>query len=154
MQKKIILLEPCNFIDFPTGGQLTFAKHLLKSFGNDLVLVGLSTDNKNIGKWTKIRIDNVEYDFFPYWYLSRSSRKPLIPLRFKNFIALYRYRNKIFNNINNIIAQSPDSLLALKNVKSLNLCYYFAGTENPLAISRYKLPGNLLFYTIFSFFLY
>ena len=151
-QRKILLIEPCNFVDYPTGGQLTFAKHLIKSFGNDLMLVGLSTEKEGIGRWTKIVIDDVEFDFFPYWYLKKSNKKPLIPLRLRNFIELFRYRNKILTNeVKNVITQSPDSLVALKNIEKYNVCYYFAGVENPLKISRYKFARNFSFIYDYAF---
>ena len=38
---EIGLIEPCNFIDYPTGGQLTFAKQMVAIFGNELKLIGI-----------------------------------------------------------------------------------------------------------------
>jgi glycosyltransferase involved in cell wall biosynthesis len=143
---KIILIEPCNFIDFPTGGILTFAKHLVAVFGNELKLIGISTDNISIGCWTKKTIAGVEYDYFPYLYLPKSSKKPFIPLRLRNYLALRKYRKEILAcNMSNVITRSPDSILAIINFNIPNICYCFAGAENPLKISRYKLARSISF---------
>lgn len=140
MGNKIVLIECCNFVDYPTGGQLTFAKQMIKCFGNDLILIGLATDDTPIGKWTKKTIDGITYDYFPYIYLQKSSKKPIIPLRLRNYLALKKYKREIESiNLFNVIVQSPDTLFAaIKYLKNVNICYRFAGTENPLAISRYR----------------
>ena len=143
---EIGLIEPCNFIDYPTGGQLTFAKQMVAIFGNELKLIGISTEKCNIGHWTTKTIDDVEYDFFPYLYLPKSSRKPFIPLRLRNYFALCKYRKRIIGlHLSNVITRSPDSFLAIRNFNFPNICYYFAGTENPLLISRYKFARNISF---------
>ncbi len=54
--KKILFIEICNYKDYPLGGHLSFAKHILSAFGNQLALVGCTTDDTPIGKWTKKKI--------------------------------------------------------------------------------------------------
>lgn len=49
--KKILLVEICNFTDYPIGGYLSFAKQTLTAFGNQLALVGLGDEDTTIGKW-------------------------------------------------------------------------------------------------------
>ncbi len=62
--KKILLIEICNFTDYPIGGYLSFAKQMLTAFGNQLALVGLATDDMPVGEWVKREIDGVVYDYF------------------------------------------------------------------------------------------
>lgn len=144
---EIGLIEPCDFIDYPTGGNLTFAKQMLNVFGSELKLIGISTENISIGCWTKKTIDEVEYDFLPYLYLPKSSKRPLIPLRLRNYFALRKYRKEIIgHHLSNVMTQSPDCLLAIINFNFPNVCYYFAGTENPLLISRYKFARSISFF--------
>lgn len=140
------LIEPCNFIDYPTGGHLTFAKQLVVAFGNELKLIGISTEKNSIGHWTTKTIDDVEFEFFPYLYLPKFSKKPFIPLRLRNYFALRKYRKEIIgHHLSNVITRSPDSLLAISNFNFPNICYCFAGTENPLLISRYKIARSISF---------
>jgi hypothetical protein len=49
--KRILLIEVCNFTDYPIGGYLSFAKQMLTAFGNQLALVGLGDEETTIGKW-------------------------------------------------------------------------------------------------------
>ena len=54
MKKKILFIELCNYCDYPTGGHLSFALHMLGAFGNQLKLVGITTENEcEVGKWCK-----------------------------------------------------------------------------------------------------
>jgi len=146
---KITIIEPCNFKDYPLGGQLTFSKQLITAFGNNLILIGITTEKMKIGKWTKLILENTEYDYFPYLYLPKSTKKPIIPLRLRNYFALRKFKKEIIEaKLLNVITQSPDSLLAIFNFKFKNLCFVFAGIENPLSISRYKYAHR--FTTIFD----
>jgi glycosyltransferase involved in cell wall biosynthesis len=146
MEDSLTIIESCNFIDYPTGGQLSFAKHLISSFGKNVVLIGITTEKGELGKWTKKNIGGNDYDFFPYLYLPKDSRKPLIPVRFKNYLALRKYKQEILKyELKNVIMQSPDTVLAVLDFGFKNTCYRFAGTENPLAISRYKFARRFAF---------
>jgi len=149
MKEKFAIIECCNFIDFPTGGQLTFAKNLIQCCGPELVLIGLANDKKNVGTWSKININGVHYEYFPYLYLPKSKNKPFIPLRIRNYLALRKYKKEITKlEFENIIIQSPEVLFAIRNFNFKNICYRFAGIENPLTISRYKFAN--LFSNIFD----
>ena len=144
MTYHLTIIECCNFIDYPTGGQLSFARHLISSFGQQVKLIGLTTENEELGKWTKKKINGIEYDFFPYICLPKDSKKPLVPVRLKNYLALRKFKRQIQQSgLNNVILQSPDTVLAIMDFGFKNTCYRFAGTENPLAISRYNFARPL-----------
>lgn len=71
----LILYDTSNFVDFPIGGQLTSIRNFLKyianeqsSFGKRMLLVGITTNQENVGKISKIEIDGVEFDFLPVIY--------------------------------------------------------------------------------------
>lgn len=53
MRNKFLLIEGCDFVDYPTGGQLSFARQMMRTFGNRLALVGISTDDTPVGVWLK-----------------------------------------------------------------------------------------------------
>lgn len=136
---KILLIEFCNYVDYPTGGHLSFLRNMLKAFGNELILVGNSTDDTPVGKWTKRIIGDVCYDYFSVCKREKSSKRPLIPLRLKSFWSVYWHRQLIFQHEYDVIfLQTPEILFALpKNV--LNKCVLrMPGVGNPLKNSRYR----------------
>jgi glycosyltransferase involved in cell wall biosynthesis len=137
---RFILLEGCDFINFPKGGQLTFAKRMMKLYGNEMLLVG-TTDNPNIpiGEWIKITIDNVEYDYFAFRKVNDFKKKPKIPARISDLLSIIKYRKKIFSKeIYNVFMQAPELIIATHNWNWSSICYRFAGVENPLSNSRYS----------------
>jgi glycosyltransferase involved in cell wall biosynthesis len=137
--KRILILDFCNYDDYPMGGYLTFAKNLMVSFGNELVLVGISTDsNDPIGKWFKKNINGVFYDFFALAYYSKAKTKHILPDRLVSYFLIKYYQKAIMEiNIQNIFIQRQEVLQAINDREIKNICYCFAGLENPLAISKY-----------------
>lgn len=135
---EFLLIEPCNFVDYPTGGQLTMARQLMKVFGNRLALVGFTTEKSLLGQWTKRVIDGIEYDYFSLYHRSKTSQKPIFPGRVKSLLKVRQYHKDILKlGINKAFIQSQEVMIAVKNWDMFDICYRFPGTENPLAISRY-----------------
>jgi glycosyltransferase involved in cell wall biosynthesis len=137
-KQKIVLLEYCDYIDFPTGGQLTFAKQMLSAFSSDIALVGLApNDSMIIGSWIKRIIDNKEYDYFA---IARKPKKDnlLIPMRLLSFFAFLKYRKAILRYpSNNYFIQSPEVYFTLFRKLHLNICLRLPGLNNPLRYSRF-----------------
>ena len=138
---KILFIDACNFENYPLGGTLSFAKQMMGAFKQQLVLVGITTDNKvPIGKWTKVIIDEKQYDFFAIRRMEKSFKKPLIPNRIKNYLALHFYSKQIKNypkKIKNVFIQSPDTLLAIRRWNYKNVCFRSPGVVNMLIASRF-----------------
>ena len=136
----VLLIEPCNFEDFPVGGQLTAAKQILSALGERVALVGVTTDlNVEVGKWAKINIDGVDYDYFPAIRIKHSNKKPLIPMRIQWYLSLKFYSSEITSiGAEYAMTQSIDSLcFALKN-RFRVCCHWSAGLNNPFKYTRYK----------------
>jgi len=152
--KKILVIDFCNYTDYQIGGHLTFAKNLLFAFGNQLSLIGITTDeNDPVGKWTIKNINGTNYDFFALARYSVSKTKYIIPDRIMCYLLLRVYRSRILEKkFNNVFVQRPEILPAIKKYEYKNICYRFPGVENPLKISKYwygeyfvKLFDRLLF---------
>lgn len=137
--KKILVIDFCNYIDYQIGGHLTFAKNLLFTFGNQLALVGITTDkNDPVGKWTVKNINGTDYDFFALARYSISRTKYFIPDRIMCFLLLRRYKSRLLKkSFNNVFVQRPEILPAIKRFGYDNICYRFPGVENPLKGSKY-----------------
>jgi glycosyltransferase involved in cell wall biosynthesis len=138
MHPSCLIIENCNFTDYPTGGQLSFARQMMYAFGNRLALVGLTTDNTPIGTWVEKEIDGIRFLFFSVGRRQGSARKPIIPERLSMFIDLMRYRKKILSSgINNVFTQAPEILMVVSRWRMKSICYDFPGIENPLVMPRY-----------------
>ena len=93
---KILYIEGCNYLDFPVGGQLSFARQMIKVFGKELDIVGISTDNKaTTGKWSSIIINDNKLNFFSLFATISTAKKPIIPRRLQVYGALKKYKTKI-----------------------------------------------------------
>ncbi|HEY5463293.1 MAG TPA: glycosyltransferase [Hanamia sp.] len=138
-QKKILLLDFCNFEDYPIGGHLSFVKNLMLAFKNDLALIGITTNEKDpLGQWFKKDINGVLYDFFALARYKKSKTKHVLPDRLVGYILINYYKKDILScNIHNVFIQRHDILLATKGFGFKNVCYCFSGLENPLEFSKY-----------------
>ena len=137
---KLLILESCNFKDYPTGGTLSFAKQLIQTLpSNKIALVGITTENIELGKWTTINLEDQTFDFFPILKLDPKNKKPFIPLRLKTFFALLYYLTKIRHKPNRIVfTQTPQFIFALVLFKWISISFCFAGLGNSIKLSRYR----------------
>jgi len=137
---RILIIDFTNFADYPIGGYLSFAKSLMESFGPDLALTGITTNDKDpVGKWFKKTINGSVYDFFAMARYDMSKTRHLIPDRLVSYLLLKYYRNRILKiNISNIFLQRQELLISFAHSGAGNICYCFAGLENPLSISKYR----------------
>ena len=136
----VLLIEGCNFSDFPPGGQLTFCRELIKAFPDgQFRLVGITTDRSEpVGSWTKKTLGGRRVEFFAVRY-SEPNVKPLIPARLTFLLGLLRWRRKLFlGPPRRVITNAPESLVAIGGVRRLSLLHFLHGVENPLDRSRYR----------------
>jgi len=152
--KKILVFDFCNYFDYPIGGYLSFAKYLLLVFGSDLALVGITTDKSDpVGKWFKKKLNGEILDYFALAYYNKSKTKHIIPDRLMIFLLLKFYKKQIQKiGINNVFVQRQEVLQSVKNFGYSNICYRFAGLENPLSISKYRYAHALANYFEYYFF--
>jgi glycosyltransferase involved in cell wall biosynthesis len=157
MAKKILLIELCNYTDYPLGGHLSFARHMIKAFGNDLALVGVTTEDETpVGCWTKKTIDGIEYDYFSVKRVYPSAKKGIIPGRIMGYFSAKKYKKEILAyGCSNVIIQTPEVFFNFKDNKNLNICLVLPGLGNPLRISKYaygkyfsKIYENIFFKAI------
>lgn len=137
--KRILFIDFCNYKDYQIGGHLSFAKSLIYAFGNQLSLIGITTDKMDpLGKWIKKEIDGLEFDFFALARYNKSKTKHFIPDRISCILLLRYFKSTILQmNFQNVFVQRPEILPVIKNFGFKNICYCFPGTENPLKTSKY-----------------
>lgn len=135
---RILILDFSNFEDYPIGGYLSFNRNMIEAFGSRLALVGITTDPyEPTGKWFIKLIDGRGISFFALARYRKSKTKHIIPDRLAVYLLIKLYKSKIGTiGIKNVFIQRQEILLAF-NGKLKNVCYSFAGLENPLSISKY-----------------
>jgi glycosyltransferase involved in cell wall biosynthesis len=135
----VLLIEPCNFQDSPVGGQLSFARQLMRAYGDRLALVGTATDATPVGRWVEKEFDGRTFLYFSFGRQKPTARRPLVPRRLSAFVGLRRYRDHIFSlGVHHVFTQSPETILAIAGLEWTSICYCFAGAESPLRRPRYK----------------
>jgi glycosyltransferase involved in cell wall biosynthesis len=149
----VLYIESCNFEDFPVGGQLSFAKQMIHTYGTRLALVGISTDDTPVGQWVKRTFNNRVYDFFSIGRWRKLTAKPLVPARVRVYYGIKKYRKQILSIGSRIVfISSREVLIASYKWGWSNLCFLCSGLENPMCTSRYKwasyLAGVYNFYLI------
>lgn len=137
--KRILFIDFCNYEDYQIGGHLSWAKNMLAAFGDQLALVGITTDKmESTGKWIKKTINGVTYDYFALARYDKSKTKRLIPDRIISYLLLRFFRKRILTiGIPNVFIQRHEVLPAIMNFGYENICYRFPGLESPLSISKY-----------------
>lgn len=142
---KLLILNLCNYIDYPLGGQLAFVRNLISAYGRDAKLVGITTDKDTpIGKWTKTTINGIEYDFYAVAYEEKNFKRPLIPSRITSVFQLKPHIKNILRtaDFDYIYVQAPESLFCIPDKMLSKTIMRMPGVENPLSISRYKIARN------------
>ena len=139
IKKKIVVIDFCNFEDYPMGGYLTFERNMMKSFGENLILIGITTVKSDpVGKWFKKEIDGKTYDFFALARYNKNTTKHIIPDRLAIYILLKFYKKRILRKkIDNVFIQRPEILICINKFNFKNICFCSAGMENPLSISKF-----------------
>jgi glycosyltransferase involved in cell wall biosynthesis len=136
---KLMVIDACDFDGFPVGGQLTTIKQLMSLFGNRMALVGVSTDDAPVGRWTKKSLGGEEYDFFSVARVDPATAKPLVPRRLAAYVRFKRYKKSILSlGVNAAFVIAPEVMLAVKSW-GLRIAYCFPGVENPLTMPRYAI---------------
>lgn len=137
--KRILIIDFCNYTDYQIGGHLSFAKNLITAFGEELALVGITTDTEDpIGQWFRKTINGKSFDYFALKRYNTSKTKHLLPDRLVCFFLLRYFKKKILEiNVKNVFIQRHEILPAVSTFNYENICYRFPGLESPLSISKY-----------------
>lgn len=137
---KLLVIQFCNYVDYPTGGHLSFVRNMLQAYPEgELALVGISTDHEvPVGRWCKRTISGKSYDYFSLMHCQPKSFRPLIPARLTAYLAFRRYRKAVLKyEFDLIFLQTCDVLFALPEQVLSQSCMCLPGVKNSLTASRY-----------------
>jgi glycosyltransferase involved in cell wall biosynthesis len=139
MKKEFIIIDACNYDNYPIGGQSNFARYLSQLFGDNVHLVGISTGDVKVGEWIKKKLNGINYNYFAFDKREISSNKPLIPLRLRTYYEIRKYKEAILSlGVKRVFTQSPEILFAISSWNWHSICYRFPGVRNPLTMPRYR----------------
>lgn len=144
--KKVGIIAVCDFKSLPNGGEVFLLHNFLSATNNDQIkyyLIGMTFDeSKTVGKWSKIKIGNREYDFFPVSKVLKDKEKTHIPFRLRVVLGLYKYKNKIKKiGFDDLYIHSAELGIPFWNINWSSLVYHVHGD-----------PGQTLKYSRFSSF--
>lgn len=139
MSAECVIIEFCDYRATPIGGQLSFARNILEEYGGQFDYVGLGRLEEPVGKW-HVRSDLSEgARFFFVGPVHRSTGKPLVPMRLRALWMCLRWRKELAETRGKvIIVQSPEALLVAWLIGAKKVVYRFAGVDNPVRYSRYR----------------
>ena len=151
---KFIIIEVCNYVDHPPGGQLNFARLLLRTYGDKVATVGYpNTSDDPIGKWfEKADASGAIRDHFNMGPVQTAETKYFFPRRLRGLIDYIRYSGKIHEHpCKHFFVQEHALMIGLRKSLVSSVCYRFPGVESQLAKSRFKwaIPLTRLFDFIF-----
>lgn len=118
----LIVYDTSNFEDFPIGGQLTSIRNFLKYLVNEhpefcpqVLLVGISSDQTNIGKIQKVNIDGLKFDYLPVLYREDNLASVKQSLRLEYLKALIKKRKVILSGKRTIhYIHTPEAFIEVK----------------------------------------
>lgn len=145
--KKVAVIAICNFVDTPTGGEVTFLNSILKNkneAGLEFYLIGMSnSEDEVVGQWQKKEISKNIYNYMPVFKEIKSKDKTKIPYRLRIIFGLIKYRKLIdAQKFDYIYIHCPEIVLGLgkKIIKNSKLIYHVHGEPSgTVKYSRFKL---------------
>lgn len=102
MANRLILYDTCNYRDYPVGGQLTSIRSFLRflmetypSHAGDVLLVGVSTEEKEVGRITPVEIAGQKLSFLAVTKAETDLGRVRKSLRLAYVQGLWKYRKLI-----------------------------------------------------------
>ena len=99
MKKNVAVIAICDFISQPNGGEVYLLNNLFSANKDEEIryyLIGMTFDPKmKRGEWTKIKLGDQFYDFFPIVKVTKDKEKTHIPFRLRCVQGLKKYYKKI-----------------------------------------------------------
>lgn len=139
MDPKFILLEACNFKDHPVGGQLNYARLLLRLFQAEVATVGYALGgDEPLGEW----FEKTEYGFtrwhFNLFRVEDERTNYRVPRRLLVYYYWRKYRKRILSlGCRHLYLQEHVALMAVRRKDWASICYRFPGVESQLDKARY-----------------
>ncbi len=134
MSGRLIFYDTSNYIDFPVGGQLTSVRNFLRflkdyypGYSDKVLLVGVSTDEKEVGRFSTVVIENIEYKFLAVAHATANLGAVKKSLRLEYMKGIWKYRKLIgLQKTDCNYIHTPEAFGAIRMIKPGATCYVFS----------------------------
>lgn len=160
----LIIYDTSNFIDFPIGGQLTSIRNFLKYLANfqneyckKVLLIGITNEKEEVGKLSKVMIDDKYMDFLPVIYRDKDLSNVKNSLRMQYVKGLLKYLKRIkFNRKTLNYIHTPEAIIALKikRPRSKYIVFSHGSYFNMIDGFRFYKKRKLMMYFFNKFIIY
>jgi len=145
--KKFLLIDAIDFTKpiFGSGGA-SVVSSVLRFFKGNVYLVGITSENHQLGVWSKITIDSQEFHFLPI-ITSKQLLEPKLGAANIDFaFNLFKFRKALIKtDTNRVFTQTYSVLWCLFFIKNnWGICFYYPGLGNPMLIGRKPMIGRYL----------
>ena len=143
----LLLVEPEDFTrPLYGGGGAAVVVQILRSCGDGLAVVGMTSDRHAIGRWTYADIYGRRRLFLPVIHRARVEKTILISRTFRFAVALAEHRKTLREvGIESVFSQTWAVLWFFAFWPGpWNICYYYPGLHNSILYGRHRLLGPIL----------
>lgn len=143
MSRNIAVVAICDFISQPNGGEVYLLNNLFSANNDETInyrLIGMTFDPKmKRGEWTKIKVGDNIYDFFPIVKVTKDKEKTHIPFRLRCVHGLKKYYKKIVKaGVDEWYIHSAELGIPLRKKKNCSFVYHVHGDPSQtMRISRF-----------------
>jgi glycosyltransferase involved in cell wall biosynthesis len=136
---RFLIVDQCDFVGYPSGGTLTFARQVARVFKGDVALAGLVTDDSPVGVWFQREIESSTQWFYGIGRVPVRTMRPLVPQRLSTLAMFLRHQKGIRSlGVDRLFTRTPQFMLGINKDLWSSVCFTFAGTGNSVALSRYQ----------------
>jgi len=142
-----LMIDPVDFSKplYGSGG-LAIAGSALRVLGNRLHLVGMTSENHRIGRWTRLTIQKQEFNFLPVARVQSDTRPRFLSANLDFALAVALHSSALrATGIASALTQTYTVLWYLAwGPWRWNICFYYPGLGNPMTIGRRSRLGRYL----------
>lgn len=143
----LLLVEPEDFSkQLYGGGGAAVVAQIVRFFGRNLTIVGMTSEDHTIGEWTYADIYGHRCRFLPVIHRARVEKTLLISRNLRFAVALAQHRDKLREaGIESVFSQTWAVLWFFAFWPGKwNICYYYPGLHNSIRYGTHGTLGKIL----------
>ena len=143
----VLLVEPEDFSrQLYGGGGAAVVAQIVRFFGENLTIVGMTSDSHPIGQWTYAEIYGHRCRFLPVIHRARIEKTILISRNLRFAVALAQHRKAIQEaGIESVFSQTWSVLwFFVFWPGKWDICYYYPGLHNSIRFGTHRILGRIV----------
>jgi glycosyltransferase involved in cell wall biosynthesis len=142
----LLLVEPEDFTQpLHGGGGAAVVAQILRACGDQVAVVGMTSDSHPIGRWTRAEIYGRRRLFLPVMHRTRIEQTVLVSRVLRFAVALAEHRKALKEmGIESVFSQTWGVLWFFAFWPGAwDICYYYPGLHNSILHGRHRILGPL-----------